>query len=307
MMTRAGLAIVPPREIREKAERFNDRIEQARALRNPEATPAAAACVESPRFTDPKPFDPLAILSPSAVNQWAHDCQVKFFYRRVLGLPEKRSAALGLGTAIHEAAAANYRQKVDTREDLPTEGVLAVFHDALAKQLDQIELDKTENADDLRSCGEVMTKVYMQECAPRIQPAAVEVPVKGHIGGVSVQGFIDVLDTDGNIIDLKTASKKPAGVNAGYRVQVATYAMLEPKASGRARLDTLTKTKTVGLHQQTIDVSSADRTQATRLYSIAREQMQTGLFLPNRASHLCSRKYCSYWERCTAEYGGEVL
>ena len=28
--------------------------------------------------------------------------------------------------------------------------------------------------------------------------------------------------------------------------------------------------------------------------------------LPNRNSLLCSRTYCSYWERCCDEYGGEV-
>jgi CRISPR/Cas system-associated exonuclease Cas4 (RecB family) len=307
MMTNpAKLAVVPDRETREKAGRFLDRVEQARALRNTEGAPATVDAPPASRFSEPKPLDPTAILSPSSVNQFAHDCQVKWFYKRVLGLPEKRSAALGLGSALHEAIAANFAQKLETREDLPGEGVTAIFRGALDKELDSIELDKTESAADLRACGEVMTRVYMAECAPRIQPAAVERPVQGLIGDVPVQGFIDVLDTTGAVIDLKTASKKPSGISAGYRVQVATYAILEPTASGRARLDTLTKTKTVGLHQQTLEVSESDRKQATRLYSIAREQMQSGLFIPNRSSHLCSRKYCSYWAQCMDEYGGEV-
>jgi hypothetical protein len=34
------------------------------------------------------------------------------------------------------------------------------------------------------------------------------------------------------------------------------YAMLAPGASGRTRLQTLTKTKTVQLHTQTIDLSA---------------------------------------------------
>jgi hypothetical protein len=306
----ARLAIVPDKDTRAKAERFLDRMEQARALRaadapaNVDAPAARTDAVE--RFSEPKPFDHTAILSPSSVNQFAHDCQVKWFYRRVLGLPEKRSAALGLGAAVHEAIGVNFRQKLETREDLPTEGVTALFRGALDKELDTIELDKTESAADLRACGEVMARVYMAECAPRIQPAAVEKPVSGLIGDVPVQGFIDVLDTNGDIIDLKTASKKPSGVNAGYRVQVATYAMLEPAASGRARLDTLTKARTVALHSQTIDISASDRKQATRLYSIAQEQMRSGLFSPNRNSHLCSRKYCAYADRCIADYGGYV-
>jgi hypothetical protein len=94
--------------------------------------------------------------------------------------------------------------------------------------------------------------------------------------------------------------KKPSGVRADYRVQVATYAM---PASGRTRLQTLTKTKTVQLHSQTIDVTHADRTHATKLYQIAQEGMRSGLYVPNRSSFLCSRKYCSFWGRCGRSMG----
>lgn len=308
-LKRAGLAVVPPSQtLLEKGRAFVARVEQARELRGAAAA-APAETVPPPveKFPDPKPLDPAAILSPSSVNTFAHDCQVKWFYRRVLGLPEKRGAALGLGTAVHAAIAANFKQKIETREDLPVEGATALFRDAWAEQLDEITLEKSDDPKDLAECGEVMTRVYMSQCAPRIQPAEVERPVRGLIGDVPVQGFIDVLDVNGDVIDTKTASKKPTGINAGYRVQVTTYAMLDAKASGRARLDTLTKTKTVGLHQQTIDVTDSDRKQATRLYSIAQEQMRAGVFLPNRSSYLCSRKYCAYWERCTDEYGGQVL
>ena len=49
-----------------------------------------------------------------------------------------------------------------------------------------------------------------------------------------MQGYIDVIDVYGDIVDVKTASKKPSGVRADYRVQVATYAMVAPgTASGR--------------------------------------------------------------------------
>ena len=56
----------------------------------------------------------------------------------------------------------------------------------------------------------------------------------------------------------------------------------------------------------TIDVTEADRRHATRLYQIAQEGMRSGLYVPNRSSMLCSRRYCSFWQRCVVEYGGEV-
>jgi len=310
-LKRAGLAVVPPSATQlAKGAAFVDRIEQVKALRAGEAAKAVAPTPETPaakpeRFTDPKPLDPANILSPSSLNQFI-DCEARWFYRRVLELPETRGAALGLGTAVHEAVIENFRQKIETKRDLPTDGVTALFIDAMNRQLDEITLTKDESADELKQCGEVMTRVYMDQVAPRVQPAAVEMPVQGMIGDVAVRGFVDIMDVNGDIIDLKTASKKPSSISAGYRAQVATYSMLAPGASGRARLDTLTKTKTVSSHEQTIQIGEADRKFSTRLYSIAQEKMRTGLFAPNRSSHLCSRKYCSFADRCIADYGGFV-
>ena len=314
-LTRAGLAIVPPSASQlESGARYLDRIKQvgeiraaaAEAAKVAPAPPQAAPAAAPERFSEPKPFAATDVLSPSSLNQFL-DCQTRWFYRRVLGLPDKRGAALALGAAVHKAVETNFRQKIETKEDLPAEGVTAVFMDAFTRELDSgVELEKTDCVADLREAGEIMTRVYMEQCAPRIQPAAIEVHVSGKIGDVPVQGFIDLLDTDGQIVDLKTAKAKPSQVSPGYLLQVSTYAMIEPRSNGRARLDTLTKTKTVGLHSQSLEIGQADRRHAERLYSIAREQMQTGLFIPNRGSHLCSRKYCAYWEKCQADYGGQV-
>ena len=294
--TRAGLALVLPTSA--------TRLTPAPL---PVPPPIAEPVPTPERFTDPKPLAPTDVLSPSSVNQFVYDCQAKWFYKRVLGLPDKRTTALALGSALHTAVEANFAQKIDTRADLPAAEVVGVFMEAFTAELDNgVELEKTESVADLRECGEVMAKVYMQECAPSIQPAALEVHVSGLIGDVPVQGFIDLLDVDGDIIDLKTAKKKPSEVSPGYRLQVSTYTMIEPRANGRARLDTLTKTKTVGLHQQTLEIGAADRKHTERLYSIAREQMTSGLFIPNQGSYMCSRKHCAYAERCMSDYGGIV-
>jgi hypothetical protein len=114
---------------------------------------------------------------------------------------------------------------------------------------------------------------------------------------------ISLVTGDAHICTFRRASGE---WRADYRVQVATYAMLAPGASGRTRLQTLTKTKTVQLNTQTIDVTAADRTHATKLYQIAQEGMRSGLYVPNRSSFLCSRRYCSFWGQCVAEYGGVV-
>lgn len=258
-------------------------------------------------------FDPPAaapscvpdVLSPSSLNCFSQ-CEAKWFYRKVLQLPETRGAALGLGSAVHAALGENFRQKIETRADLPYEALRPIYLESFAREFDTVTLTADDDAADLLNCGEAMLRVFLTDAAPSIQPAAVELPVEGEIGGVKVRGFVDLLDVDGNIVDIKTAGKKPAGFPGEHRNQVVTYSMLTPGASGRARLDTLTKTKTVALHSQTIEVSAADRMHVERLYSITLDQMKTGLVKPNRASHLCSRKYCSFADQCMSDYGGEV-
>jgi hypothetical protein len=50
----------------------------------------------------------------------------------------------------------------------------------------------------------------------------VEVPVSGTIVGVAVRGIADIVTTDGMVVDVKTASRKPSGLAADHSLQLAT-------------------------------------------------------------------------------------
>jgi hypothetical protein len=126
------------------------------------------------------------------------------------------------------------------------------------------------------------------------------------IGGVPVRGFVDLVDRSGRIIDLKTAARKPTGVSADYAFQVATYRQLCPGASGMARVDTLVATKTPQVITQEYTVSLADMKMTEKLYPLVREAIREGIYLPNRASNLCSFKHCAFAATCEAEFGGRV-
>jgi hypothetical protein len=151
-----------------------------------------------------------------------------------------------------------------------------------------------------------MVRQYYRDAAPAIQPEEVEMPVVGDISGVRVQGVVDLLDVSGRLIDIKTAKAKPSGIPPKYRFQVTTYRMITPGANGRARVDTLVKTKTLQLHQNEYEVTAADVIHIEKMYPLAQEAMRSGLYAPNRESMLCSGKYCAYWEQCEAEFGGRV-
>ncbi len=110
----------------------------------------------------------------------------------------------------------------------------------------------------------------------------------------------------GAVIDLKTASRKPPGISADYRLQLTTYDLLCPQSRGVGRLDVMVKTKTIRLVHQTTEIGPDDVQFVESIYPMVQEAIRDGLFYPRRTSRLCSRKYCAFWRACEKEFGGTV-
>ena len=128
--------------------------------------------------------------------------------------------------------------------------------------------------------GRALVRRYMADAAPSIEPKAVELPVEGVIAGVRVQGIVDLLDTEGRIIDFKTAARRPAGITPDYNLQLTTYSMITPGCSGSCRLDTVTKTKTVELVQKSCEIGPEERRYAETLYPMVQKAMRDGIYPP---------------------------
>ena len=133
-------------------------------------------------------------------------------------------------------------------------GLEPVFREAWMEQVPQTEFASDESQGDLRRLGERLVSKYMDEVAPTVEPAAVELDVQGEVSGVKVRGRVDVLDVEGRLIDFKTASRRPSSVSPDYAFQLATYQQITPGASGEVRIDSLVKTQTVQIVQQAYTV-----------------------------------------------------
>lgn len=257
------------------------------------------------------------VLSPSSASQYL-GCSARYLFRKIERLPDPPTGSLTLGSSVHAALSVNFDSKIETKQDLETEGVVALYRQAWELKVKgdfperyhekplPTEFRDDENPSELKAMGESLVRKYMDEAAPSIEPAAVELPVTGNIGGVVVRGYIDILDVQGQIVDIKTAARKPSGISADYLFQVSTYAQLTPGATGQARVDTLTKTKTPALVQQTVQIDQSDVDATSKLYPLVQRSIRAGVFTPNRNSHLCSRKYCAFWRACQREFGGKV-
>ncbi len=246
------------------------------------------------------------VLSPSQVRCFL-DCPARWWFKYGLQLPERKSSSLALGLAVHKAIEVNFREKLETQEDLETTGVVMVFREAWMEQVPQTEFTSDESQGDLRRLGERMVAKYMDEVAPTVEPASVELDVYGSISGVAVRGRVDVIDVEGRLIDLKTASRRPSFVSPDYAFQLATYQQITPGASGDVRIDSLVKTQTIQIVQQAYTVDEADIRATEILYPMAKRAMGTGMYCPNRQSLLCSQKHCGFSKHCEREFGGRVV
>jgi CRISPR/Cas system-associated exonuclease Cas4 (RecB family) len=234
------------------------------------------------------------------------DCQVRWWFKYGRRYPDPATGNLALGRAVHAALAQNFEQKMQSYEDLPILGVIALFRQAWAAEREETEFRDDQDPLELARCGETLIRKYLEEVAPTIAPAAVELHLTGEIAGIPVQGWIDVLDIRGRILEIKTAARKPCAISPEHRFQIATYAQLTPQANFDARIDTLVKTKAPGLVTQRFTITDQDLMATTELYPMAQMAMRSELYMPNRTSMNCSRRNCSFWRRYEQEFGGEV-
>jgi hypothetical protein len=191
------------------------------------------------------------VLSPFQLRCFM-DCQARWWFKYDLRYPDPPTGKFALGRAVHIALAQNFEQKIETYEDLPLPGVAALFRQAWALEREQTEFRDDEDPAELALCGENLVRKYIDELAPTIEPP---MHVEGKIASVLVQGWIDLLDVNGRIIDIKTSARKPRAIAPEQRFQIATYAQLTPGATGDARIDTLVKTKAPGLLTQRVTIT----------------------------------------------------
>ncbi len=207
---------------------------------------------------------------------------------------------------MHAALELNFRQKIETKKDLGREELLEAFALAWKQQAELAQFAERDAQAELERTGTVLVQKYLIEAAPDITPIAVEHPVSGVIAGVKVRGYVDLMDSNGRIIDLKSSSKKPSEITPDYKRQCTTYTRIMPGASGKVTVQTLVKTKTPQLIEQNLTVGPEDVRHIEIIYPLVQEAMRSGLYTPNRNSMFCSRKSCAFWKGCQEEFGGEV-
>ena len=246
------------------------------------------------------------VLTPVAVRVFS-DCEMRWFYEHLLGVPDPPTASEALERAIRAALLTNFRYKLESKQNLHIEGVVGLFRRAWEKQQQAAVFSDEEHPLEMGATGEALVRIYMKQAAPRIRPAAVEQKtMRGVLASVRVQGEFDIRDEGGTIIAIRTAQHPPTRMDPMQRFELTTCRRLTYEASGKVRLDILITGNDPHCVSQPWEVTEDDIRFNDTLYPLAQQAMRRGYYIPNRSSVHCSRHHCPHWRRCEDEFGGTV-
>jgi hypothetical protein len=164
----------------------------------------------------------VTVLSGSSLATYLRcGLQWEFAYVRRIRIPPR--VRMVVGTATHAAIETNYRQKIETGQDLPLPEVLDSYSDSYDTEIAAVE-DPDEDIGEAKDQGVALTQIYQQQVAPVVQPVLVEEQIQAEINGIPYSGFLDVTDHNNRIRDTKTTGKKPFG--DAYKLSMTGYAIL---------------------------------------------------------------------------------
>lgn len=243
---------------------------------------------------------PKDYLSPSQINMYIR-CPLSYYFRYVEGIKLPPSGAMTYGSSIHKAIEYNYSQKVESHTDRPIGEMQEVFAAEFDSRRDNTDW-QGDNPDELKDHGVKAIEVYQEEIGVHTQPVMVEQEVSVPVGGITLKGFIDLVDDKRRVRDLKTTSKTPSSIGMQYSIQLTAYSYAYSKTYGQlpaaVGLDFLVKNKTPKCVQLSLEFGELAHARFERLVETVVKCIRNGLFYPNPNNYLCSPKQCGYFEMC---------
>lgn len=233
-------------------------------------------------------------------------CSAKWKYQYFEQIPWASNTQIAFGTAIHQAITAWLKDR--TRNPIET------FLVALSKEQASIPLSSQEPLLFLSLVGESLIETYISTIGNELVTLQLEPKWQETINGVEIVGYPDIVaehSTGIKIIDLKTVSRSLNQISESQRLQLTIYALLY-FSTAKLSKHPLTveihqlnkKTQEVSLLQEVL--TEDDYRFAESVIPLSAQSIMSGVYLPNRANPLCTKKHCSFWQNCLNDYGGKI-
>lgn len=251
-------------------------------------------------------------ISPSQIGSYTR-CGEAYRRRYIKGERIPPGVALIRGSAVHKGAEFNFKQKVESHQDLKVSDVVdyavANFDDRV--RTEGVFVTPGDEKPEQELIGKAkdetvkLTELLMTDVAPRTQPKAVEerqkieVPASTH----DLLGIIDLIDENDFIVDHKTSAKTKTQDEVNKDSQFTFYALTYRAKFGKdpagVRIENLVlkkKPEVVSL------VTSRDENDyqvlVNRINSVV-DAINKGVYTPaSEGSWFCSPRFCGYWFSC---------
>lgn len=249
--------------------------------------------------------DPL-VLSKSSLNTFLR-CPQQWEYAYVRRIKSPPSVRQTLGIAAHTAVETNFRQKITSEVDLPENDVLDAFSTAYDAGTEDIEKPE-EDIGKAKDSGLTLLTKHHREVAPGISPLMVEEPVQYTINGIAFSGYLDLVDVQRRLRDLKTTARSPTVGN--HAMEMTGYAVGYREKTGEVEqdvvLDYLVRVKDPKKQYQKVEWGGPVDDHAINVFAkqvgIASTMIEAGLFPATGVqSQACS--WCGYTAICPAYRG----
>lgn len=245
-------------------------------------------------------------LSVSQINLYSL-CSLKYRFQYIDMLPKPfKSANLAFGSAIHSAISWLHREQKDGN-GVTLARLYAIFEADWFSQTAETEI-RYKNGDDagkLVMQGREILGLYFQ--SPVVNVEATDVPFtvplvhpeNGHGLSVPLEGFMDLIEVGGGIVEFKTSAQSMSQKDADEHLQLTAYGYAYERLHQRPpmsyKLIDFVKTKSP---KMIVLETTRTKEDYTRFYGIASQVLKGikgGIFFP-RAGFLCSD--CEYEGPC---------
>lgn len=253
-------------------------------------------------------------ISPSAIDTY-NKCPEMWRRRYIEKDIIPPGIAMLRGTGVHKGAEENFRQKIESKKDLPRKEII---DHAVAGYESKIKLEGVELKADEKAAGKKiaigkgkdsvvsLAGLLADEVAPGIQPASVEEEIRIVMDDCDrdLLGYLDLTTVDKTIDELKTSSKSQWKSKAGTTTQFIMYSLMHLAKHGELpadfRIHELVNTKKPkynfidGIH-----FGQADFEPLVRRINATLKGISAGFFPPaTPGAWWCSKNFCGYWDTC---------
>jgi len=249
---------------------------------------------------------PKSYISPTQLNTYLR-CPAQYYFSYVRGIKLPPKSALTKGKAVHKGQEHNYKQKIESFQDVKLSEVQEVTAAEFEAEAQATEWVKDEDPGKIKDDTISLATLYHTEVAPQVQPILVEESVSVPLdSGYSLYGIIDVLDSKGYIRDTKTTARTPSEEEAAKSLQLTAYSLAHREVMGMpetgVKLDYLVQTKTPKV--VTLEAKRTEKDIRRFLSIVGRvvDAINNDVYYPNPGNFLCSEKNCGYWKICHQEF-----